>query len=88
MPSMGNRARLKGTVTSTKMEKTVVVTIKRRVKHPLYKKYINRAKKYSVHDEQNRCRTGDLVEIISTRPFSKTKRWAVAKILEKATSDA
>ena len=88
MPSSGQRARLKGTVTNSKMEKTVVVTVKRRVKHPLYKKYINRSKKYSVHDEKSRCREGDVVEIISTRPFSKTKRWAVAKILEKAKSDA
>jgi small subunit ribosomal protein S17 len=62
----------------------VVVTVKRRVKHPLYKKYINRSKRYPVHDEQSRCRTGDLVEIVSTRPYSKSKRWAVAKVLKPA----
>lgn len=78
----GRRTRLKGTVTSDSMDKTVVVTVTRRVKHPLYKKYINRRKRYPAHDELNRCREGDLVEIITTRPFSKTKRWAVTKVLK------
>ncbi len=84
MPNSGNRTRLTGAVTSTAMDKTVIVTVQRRVKHPLYKKYINRRKRYAAHDEQNRCRLGDLVEIISSRPFSKTKRWAVTKILKPA----
>jgi small subunit ribosomal protein S17 len=82
MPEGTSRTRLKGTVTSIKMDKTVVVTVQRRVKHPLYKKYIGRSKRYPAHDEQNRCKNGDLVEIVSTRPFSKTKRWAVTRILK------
>ena len=82
MPEGTSRTRLKGTVTSVKVGNTVVVTVQRRVKHPLYKKYIVRNKRYSVHDEQNRCRNGDLVEIVSTRPLSKTKRWAVTKVLK------
>ncbi len=84
MPEGTSRTRLKGTVTSVKAAKTVVVTVQRRVKHPLYKKYIDRRKRYPVHDEQNRCREGDLVEIVSCRPFSKSKRWAVTKVLQPA----
>ena len=83
MPKGGNRTRLKGTVTSEKMEKSVVVSVERRTKHPLYKKYITRRKKYTVHDEGNRCRVGDSVEIISSRPFSKTKSWAIVKIIKQ-----
>ena len=75
---------MKGTVTSEAMDKTVVVTVERRVRHPLYKKYIKRSKRYPAHDEQNRCKNGDLVEIVSCRPFSKTKRWAVTKVLKPA----
>jgi len=82
MPEGSNRTRLKGTVTSVKIGNTVVVTVQRRVKHPLYKKYIVRNKRYPAHDEQNRCRNGDVVEIVSTRPLSKTKRWAVTKVLK------
>ncbi len=84
MPEGTSRTRLKGTVTSIKMDKTVVVTVQRIVKHPLYKKYIGRSKRYPAHDERNRCKNGDLVEIVSTRPFSKTKRWAVMKVLKPA----
>ena len=84
MPEGTNRTRLKGTVTSVKVGNTVVVTVQRRVKHPLYKKYIVRNKRYSVHDEQNRCKDGDIVEIVSTRTLSKTKRWAVTKVLKPA----
>jgi small subunit ribosomal protein S17 len=75
---------MKGTVTNVKMDKTVVVTVERRVQHPLYKKYIKRSKRYPAHDEQNRCKNGDLVEIVSSRPFSKTKRWTVTKVLKPA----
>ena len=84
MPEGTNRTRLKGTVTSVKVGNAVVVTVQRRVKHPLYKKYIVRNKRYPAHDEQNRCRNGDVVEIVSTRPLSKTKRWAVTKVLKPA----
>ena len=86
MPEGTTRTRLKGTVTSVTMDKTVVVTVERRVQHPLYKKYIKRSKRYPVHDEQNRCKNGDLVEIVSSRPVSKTKRWAVTKVLKPADS--
>jgi len=82
MPEGTNRTRLKGTVTRVKMANTVVVTVQRKIKHPLYKKYIIRNKRYSAHDEQNSCRNGDVVEIVSTRPLSKTKRWAVTKVLK------
>ena len=84
MPEGTSRTRLKGTVTSVKTAHTVVVTVQRRVKHPLYKKYIVRNKRYPVHDEQSRCRNGDIVEIVSTRPLSKSKRWAVTKVLKPA----
>ena len=84
MPEGTSRSRLKGTVTSVTTTQTVVVTVQRRVKHPLYKKYIVRNKRYPVHDEKSRCRNGDVVEIVSTRPISKTKRWAVTKILKPA----
>ena len=84
MSNGGHRTRLKGTVTSDKMDKTVVVTVERRTKHPLYKKYITRRKRYTAHDENNRCRSGDFVEIVSSRPFSKTKSWAVVKILNQS----
>lgn len=84
MPEGTSRTRLKGTVTSVQMDKTVVVSVQRRLKHPLYKKYISRSKKFPAHDEKNRCRNGDLVEIISTRPLSKTKRWAVTRVLKPA----
>jgi small subunit ribosomal protein S17 len=82
MPDGKKRTRLRGTVTSAKMDKTVIVTVTRRVQHPLYKKHIDRSKRYPAHDEQNRCKNGDLVEIVSTRPLSKTKRWAVTKVLK------
>ena len=84
MPKGGHRTRLKGLVTSDKMDKSIVVSVERRTRHPLYRKYILRHKNYSVHDEQNRCCQGDVVEIISSRPFSKSKSWAVTKILKKA----
>ena len=82
MPKGGHRTRLKGTVISDKMDKTVVVTVERRTKHPLYRKHITRRKKYAVHDEKNLCKTGDLVEIITSRPFSKSKQWAITRILQ------
>ncbi len=68
---------LQGVVVSDKADKTVVVLIERRVMHPLYKKYIRRSKKYRAHDEDNRCKTGDLVRIEECRPISKTKSWKI-----------
>lgn len=75
---------LTGTVTSDKMDKTVTVLVERRVKHPLYGKYVVESKKYHAHDEANECGVGDKVEIAETRPLSKTKSWKVTCILEKA----
>jgi small subunit ribosomal protein S17 len=66
------------------MDKTVVVAIVNRVRHPLYKKIIKRTIKFKAHDEKNECGVGDTVEIMETRPISKDKKWRVAKILEKA----
>ena len=73
-----------GRVTSDKMDKTVVVSIKDRVQHPLYKKIVNRTVKIKAHDEKNECGVGDKVLIMETRPLSKDKRWRVAEIIEKA----
>ena len=74
---------LVGTVSSSKMEKTVTVLVERKVKHPLYGKYVVKSKKYHVHDELG-CGEGDKVEIKETKPISKTVSWVVTKILEKA----
>ncbi len=73
-----------GTVVSDKMDKTVVVSISRTTRHPLYGKIMRRTKKYKAHDETNQCRVGDVVKIMETRPLSKEKRWRVAEILERA----
>ena len=73
-----------GVVSSDKMDKTVVVTVRDRVQHPLYKKIVNRTVKYKAHDENNECRVGDRVLMMETRPMSKDKRWRVAEIIEKA----
>lgn len=71
-----------GEVVSDKMEKTIVVAIENRDKHPKYGKIVVRTKKYKVHDEENKCKIGDRVRIRETRPLSRTKRWTVAEILE------
>ncbi|MBQ9517976.1 MAG: 30S ribosomal protein S17 [Eubacterium sp.] len=73
-----------GVVSSNKMDKTVVVTIKERVKHPLYNKIVNNTVKYKAHDENNECGVGDKVQIMETRKLSKDKNWRVVKIIEKA----
>ncbi len=73
-----------GKVVSDKMDKTVVVAIADRVKHPLYKKIIKRTVKFKAHDEKNECGIGDTVMIMETRPLSKDKRWRVCQIIEKA----
>lgn len=75
---------LKGTVRSDKMEKTVVVEVRRRVREPQYKKSIERRARYKAHDEKNECSIGDVVEITQSRPLSKEKRWVVTKVVEKA----
>ena len=73
-----------GIVVSDKMEKTVVVAIRERVKHPLYGKIVNRTKKLKAHDESNSCGIGDKVLVAETRPISKDKCWRVVEIIEKA----
>ena len=73
-----------GVVVSDKMDKTIVVSIKERVKQPLYQKTVNRTKKLKAHDEKNECGIGDTVMVAETRPLSKDKRWRVVQIVEKA----
>ena len=78
------RRTLIGTVSSDKMDKTVVVTVETSVKHPMYKKIVKRTYKLKAHDEENVCKVGDKVEVMETRPLSKDKRWRVVKVVEKA----
>jgi small subunit ribosomal protein S17 len=84
MKTRGTKREVVGTIVSNKMEKTVVVQVERLVKHPLYKKYIRRRNKFMAHDQANECRIGDRVMITESRPLSKTKRWRVSRIIEKA----
>lgn len=71
-----------GKVVSDKMEKTVVVAVTRTFQHPLYKKTVRKITKFKAHDEDNKCKMGDTVQIIESRPLSKDKRWAVIKVME------
>ena len=73
-----------GTVTSDKMDKTVVVSVETSVKHPMYNKIVKRTYKLKAHDEQNECKVGDKVKVMETRPLSRDKRWRVVEIVEKA----
>lgn len=73
-----------GIVTSDKMDKTITVSVLRKVRHPLYGKFIKKTKKYAAHDEENKCGIGDTVTIMETRPLSKRKRWRLVEIIEKA----
>ena len=73
-----------GKVVSDKMDKTITVAVNRLMRHPLYGKTIRRTKKYTAHDAENKCRIGDTVRLLETRPMSRTKRWRVAAILERA----
>ncbi len=72
-----------GVVMSNKMEKSIVVAVKRKVKHPIYGKFVNKTTKFVAHDEKNECSIGDTVRIMETRPLSKLKRWRLVEILEK-----
>jgi small subunit ribosomal protein S17 len=80
-----NRRSLRGTVLSDKMAKSVVVSIVRTFKHAKYGKYMQRSKKYHAHDEDGLAKVGDLVEIVATRPLSKTKRWRVVSVVQRAS---
>jgi small subunit ribosomal protein S17 len=84
MKKQGMKRQVVGTVVSDKMDKTVIVQVERLVKHQFYKKYIRRRSKFSAHDERNSCRTGDKVLITESRPLSRTKKWRVNQIVEKA----
>ena len=84
MEQRGYRKTRVGVVVSDKMDKTAVVAIKTKVRHPLYGKMVNRTTKFKAHDEENRCGIGDTVMIMETRPLSKDKRWRIVEIIEKA----
>ena len=73
-----------GTVTSDKMEKSIVVAVERKVKHPKYGKFIKMTSKFKAHDEKNECSINDVVKVMETRPLSKDKRWRLVEIIEKA----
>ncbi len=83
-PARGFRKTREGYVVSDKMDKTVVVAVEDRFKHPLYGKVVRRTSKLKAHDEQNACAVGDRVLLMETRPLSATKRWRVVEILERA----
>ena len=72
-----------GVVSSNKMDKTIVVNVERKVKHPLYGKFLKKTTKFHAHDEKNECSIGDTVKIMESRPLSKTKRWRLVEVIEK-----
>ncbi len=80
------RHELIGVVTSSKMQKTIVVRVTRQIQHRLYQRYVHVAKKFYAHDEQGEARPGDVVRIVETRPMSKLKRWRLAEVLARRTS--
>ena len=84
MDSRNLRKERIGVVTSSKMQKSVVVSEVGKVKHPKYGKFVLKTKKYHVHDEKNECSEGDVVKIMETKPYSKTKRWRITEIVERA----
>jgi small subunit ribosomal protein S17 len=86
--AQGRKTTKVGVVIGNKMKKTVTVMVERQVRHPLYKKILKRRKKFLVHDEYEKCKVGDLVKIVETRPLSKRKRWRVQEILGLSSADA
>ena len=78
------RKTMVGTVVSDKMDKTIVVAVETRVKHPIYRKTVKRTYKLKAHDEENICKVGDTVKVMETRPLSKDKRWRLVEVVEKA----
>lgn len=84
MSDRGNRKSLEGVVVSDKMSKTRVVRVSRSVRHPFYEKIMKKSKKFHAHDENNEAREGDIVEIASTRPLSKLKRWRIVRVVKAA----
>lgn len=75
---------MRGTVTSNKMQKTIVVQVDRKVRHPIYEKFVSRRTKLYAHDEQGEAQIGDTVEVMQTRPLSKLKRWRLVRVVQKA----
>lgn len=73
-----------GVVTSNSMQKTITVTVHRRLRHPIYGKFVKKTKSFLAHDEENTCKVGDTVKIMETRPLSKLKRWRLVEVLERA----
>lgn len=84
MENRKQRKTLFGRVVSDSMDKTVTISVERLVQHPIYKKIIKKTSKIYAHDEDNQCKVGDKVKVMSTRPLSKTKRWRVVEIIERA----
>ena len=84
MKERGIKRQLEGIVVSDKMDKTVTVMVERLVKHKVYKKYVKRRAKFAAHDQTNRCKEGDWVTIMESRPLSRSKRWRVIDIVQKA----
>lgn len=84
MEGRGRRKQVIGVVSSSKMKKTITVRVERMVKHPLYGKYIRRVSVYKAHDEEGKAKVGDKVEIMETRPLSKTKHWRLVRLVEEA----
>jgi small subunit ribosomal protein S17 len=80
----GHRKTVTGTVVSDKMDKTVTVLVQRRLRHPLYRKFVTKSRKYHAHDEANECHAGDMVRLMESRPLSRLKRWRVVEIVKKA----
>ncbi len=83
----GRRKVRQGKVVSDRMEKTIVVEVVRKYRHPLYKKVVRKMTRFAAHDEENQARRGDLVEITETRPLSKTKRWRLVSVLKKSAEE-
>ncbi len=84
MEERSNRKNITGKVVKNKMEKSIVVSVERKVKHPMYGKFVKKTSTFMAHDEKNECGVGDVVSIMETRPLSKNKRWRLVQILEKA----
>ncbi|MHB0887767.1 30S ribosomal protein S17 [Acidithiobacillus sp.] len=87
MAEQKNPRSLIGRVVSDRMDKTIVVSIERRIQHPLYKKYVRRSKKFHAHDPENSCHIGDMVRIEECRPLSKTKTWRLVSVLTPAVGE-
>ncbi len=84
MEKRGRRKSKIGSVVSSKMNKSIVVSVERLIKHPLYSKYFRMTSTFMAHDEENQCQVGDTVKIVETRPLSKLKRWRLLEVIEKA----